>query len=47
LGGALGAALLQQLLDRRWLMRTRTTRMLQLTPQGSEGLYHAFGIRPR
>jgi DNA-binding transcriptional ArsR family regulator len=47
LGGALGAALLQQLLDRRWLMRTGTTRMLQLTPQGSEGLYHAFGIRPR
>jgi DNA-binding transcriptional ArsR family regulator len=47
LGGALGAALLQQLLDRRWLMRTGTTRMLQLTPQGSEGLYQAFGIRPR
>jgi len=47
LGGALGAALLQQLLDRRWLMHTRTTRMLQLTPQGSDGLYQAFGIRPR
>jgi hypothetical protein len=45
LGGALGAALLQQFLDRRWLMRVPKTRMLQLTPQGRDGLYRAFDIR--
>jgi DNA-binding transcriptional ArsR family regulator len=45
LGGALGAALLQQLLERRWLLRVPTSRVLQLPPKGKEGLQQAFGIR--
>jgi DNA-binding transcriptional ArsR family regulator len=45
LGGALGAALLRQLLERRWLMRVQRTRVLQLTPQGSDGLQEALGCR--
>jgi DNA-binding transcriptional ArsR family regulator/ribosomal protein S19E (S16A) len=45
LGGALGAALLQQLLERGWLIRVPKTRMLQLAPQGREGLQQAFNIR--
>ncbi|RJG07446.1 transcriptional regulator [Noviherbaspirillum cavernae] len=45
LGGALGAALLQQLLQRRWLMRVQKTRVLQLSPQGREGLQQAFDLR--
>ncbi|MGH8809691.1 MAG: ArsR/SmtB family transcription factor [Noviherbaspirillum sp.] len=45
LGGALGAALLKELLNRRWLMRVQTTRVLQLTPQGAEGLREVFDVR--
>jgi DNA-binding transcriptional ArsR family regulator len=45
LGGALGAALLRQLLERRWLLRMQKTRVLQLTPQGREGLEEAFNWR--
>lgn len=44
LGGALGAALLQELLQRRWLMRMQKSRVLQLTPQGSQGMREAFGF---
>ena len=42
LGGALGAALLQILLERNWLVRVPKTRVLQLTPQGREGLREVF-----
>lgn len=45
LGGALGAALLRQLLERRWLLRMQKTRELQLTPQGRAGLEEAFNCR--
>lgn len=45
LGGALGAALLQELLARRWLLRVQKTRVLQLAPQGREGLREALGVR--
>jgi DNA-binding transcriptional ArsR family regulator len=44
LGGALGAALLQELLHRRWLQRAQKSRALQLTPQGSDGMREAFGF---
>lgn len=43
LGGALGAALLSHMLERRWLMRAHQTRVVQLTPQGKRGLKDAFG----
>jgi DNA-binding transcriptional ArsR family regulator len=45
LGGALGAALLRQLLERRWLLKAPASRAVQLSPQGREGLQQAFGIR--
>ncbi len=44
LGGALGAALLQRMLDRRWLLRGRQARVLQLTPDGRAGLKELFGV---
>jgi DNA-binding transcriptional ArsR family regulator len=44
LGGALGAALLQEMLRRRWLLRSTASRVLQLTPQGMEGMREAFGF---
>jgi DNA-binding transcriptional ArsR family regulator len=44
LGGALGAALLAQLIERRWVLRVQQTRVLQLTPKGREGLKDAFGF---
>jgi DNA-binding transcriptional ArsR family regulator len=44
LGGALGAALLGELLERRWLLKVPSSRALQLSPQGREGLQQAFGI---
>jgi DNA-binding transcriptional ArsR family regulator len=42
--GALGAALLEELLRRRWLRRRPDGRALTLTPAGAEGLASAFGI---
>ncbi|WP_194722878.1 ArsR/SmtB family transcription factor [Noviherbaspirillum malthae] len=44
LGGALGAALLQSLVERKWLLRGREARVLQLTPRGRQGLKEAFGV---
>jgi DNA-binding transcriptional ArsR family regulator len=44
LGGALGAALLSALMERRWMLRVQKTRTLQLTPKGREGLKEAFGL---
>ena len=45
LGGALGAALLQELLRRRWLLRGPKSRVVQLMPQGREGLREVFAMR--
>jgi DNA-binding transcriptional ArsR family regulator len=42
--GALGAALLSELLDRRWLRRRSDGRALTLTPAGTAGLASAFGM---
>jgi DNA-binding transcriptional ArsR family regulator len=44
LGGALGAALLGELLRRRWLVRARQPRVLAVTTAGREGLADAFGL---
>lgn len=45
LGGALGAALAERLLERRWLVRLDGTRAVHLTPRGLEGLHDTFGVR--
>ena len=42
--GALGAALLEQLLDRRWLRRRNDGRALLVTPEGASGLASTFGV---
>ena len=42
--GALGAALLDQLLRRRWLRRRPDGRALTLTPAGRAGFASAFGV---
>jgi DNA-binding transcriptional ArsR family regulator len=44
LGGALGAALLAELVERNWLLKVQKSRVLQLTPQGRQGIRKAFGI---
>lgn len=44
LGGALGAALLEEFLRRRWLLRNPDSRVLQLTPAGHRGLRESFGV---
>ncbi|MEC4718935.1 helix-turn-helix transcriptional regulator [Noviherbaspirillum sp. CPCC 100848] len=44
LGGALGAALLQAMVERKWLLRGQQPRVLQLTPRGRQGLKQAFGL---
>lgn len=44
LGGALGAALLHVMVERKWLLRGQQPRVLQLTPRGREGLKDAFGL---
>lgn len=45
LGGALGVALAERLLERRWLVRLGGTRAVHLTPRGLEGLRDTFGVR--
>jgi DNA-binding transcriptional ArsR family regulator len=42
--GALGAALLEELLGRHWLRRRPDGRALTLTPAGADGFASAFGI---
>ena len=42
--GALGAALLGELLERRWLRRRSDGRALTLTPDGASGLAATFGV---
>jgi DNA-binding transcriptional ArsR family regulator len=44
LAGAVGAALLQQSLDLKWLKRQESTRALTITRAGQEGFRKAFGI---
>jgi hypothetical protein len=43
-GGALGAALLDELLRRRWLRRHRDGRALTITGAGRAGLAVSFGV---
>jgi len=47
IGGALGAALLNVLLERGWVRRTRTARILQVTPLGARELVRRFGADVR
>ena len=42
LEGALGAALLRRLLERRWLRQSRTSRLISLTPEGDRALRAVF-----
>ncbi len=44
LAGAVGTALLQTLLVRRWLVRVTGTRAVRLTLRGREGLYRTLGL---
>jgi hypothetical protein len=44
-GGALGAALLSLMLERRWLKRERHSRALSVTAIGRRELAVRFGIR--
>jgi len=43
--GAVGAALLDTMLDRGWLHRRPGTRALLVSAQGEQGLHRVFGIR--
>lgn len=44
LGGALGAALLEQMLASKWLKRGRDERVISLTPIGGQALRDHFGL---
>ena len=44
-GGALGSALLRELLSRKWVVKLEQTRALHLTPAGVRGLQGVFGVR--
>lgn len=44
LGGALGAALLQKMAERKWVLAGQQARVLQLTPGGRKGLRETFGL---
>lgn len=44
LAGALGAALLQKMLDEHWLRRMEGTRAVLVTPKGRKALNELFGI---
>jgi hypothetical protein len=46
LGGALGAALLSDLLARGWLVRATRHRAVRLTPDGAAGLDELLGRSP-
>src|SRR6185312_11942399 len=46
LAGATGAALLSEMLDRRWVTRRSTSRALRLTRAGREALTGVFGPDP-
>jgi len=42
LGGALGAALLEQFVARGWILRARRSRVVSVTPRGSEAIRETF-----
>src|SRR6266571_527747 len=44
IAGAVGAALAQRLLERRWIERVRDGRALVVTPAGRRGLDQSFGL---
>jgi DNA-binding transcriptional ArsR family regulator len=44
LAGAIGAALAELMLERRWLVRMEGTRALRLTVRGQDGLYKALDL---
>jgi DNA-binding transcriptional ArsR family regulator len=44
LAGAVGAALLSTMLERRWIVRQEGTRAVRLTLRGREGLHRALGL---
>ncbi|EIK67592.1 transcriptional regulator, ArsR family [Pseudomonas synxantha BG33R] len=44
LGGALGAAVLQAVISRKWVIQDLDSRALALTPKGRKELYGRFGI---
>ena len=44
-GGALGSALLQEIISRKWVVRLEQTRAVHLTPNGLSGLQSIFGVR--
>ncbi len=44
LGGALGAALAQRLLDLNWIERNRHSRVVGITAAGRDGLVQQFGL---
>ncbi|HEX6135470.1 MAG TPA: helix-turn-helix domain-containing protein [Longimicrobiales bacterium] len=46
LAGAVGAALTDLLLDRRWIVRLEGTRAVRLTVRGRDGLYRVLGLEP-
>jgi DNA-binding transcriptional ArsR family regulator len=45
LAGGLGAALLEQLLQRGWIQRLPSSRAVRLTDDGREGLQREFGLQ--
>ncbi len=45
LAGGLGAALLEQLLQRRWIQRLPSSRAVRLTDDGREGFQREFGLQ--
>lgn len=46
LGGALGSAILDRILDLGWMRRGTGTRALSITPKGRAGLSEVFAIEP-
>jgi hypothetical protein len=44
LAGAVGAAMLNVMLERGWLARIESTRTLRLTVRGRDGLFRALGL---
>ncbi len=44
IAGALGASLLQLLIERKWVERAKVARMLRITPEGRRGLLLHLGV---
>ena len=44
LAGALGAALAQRLFELKWIVKVDGTRVVHVTPKGTEGLKRNFGV---